>query len=149
MNKIDPIFYVLLAPIIGQIIIFVLLPYVGIKEILLKFGNANNNPDLIFVMLTFYLYPLMMGLIFLIISKKIWNSSYKNIGFFRDMIEFFGGPKVWKYSLFLGIMFSLAYIILSMVMSYQVTPYYIIGIFISVFIVVLVYGERKKPNLKK
>ncbi len=138
VDTFNPAFFIVLAGPVGIVILSIIFPYLHIQ------ANINlNNPDGFnyFILMGFFI-PFFLGSITLIIFKEIFDRIYKNIKIFREMIEFFGGVKIWGYSLFLAAIFEILYISLSMIMRFNIDPYYATGIFTSIFIAVLLGSKQ-------
>ena len=147
VQKIDPINFFAMALIIGCSICFfgisLISNYLG-REIVTRFGNLNNPNDFLIYLYSGLIIPSLLGAVILFLSEKIWNFLYRNIRIFRELIEFFGGVRVWCYALFFAFVFLILYISLSIIFQDKINPYYSTSIFILVFMGILYFGGKKK-----
>jgi hypothetical protein len=85
--------------------------------------------------------PLILGSIVVAAFIKLYYFLYSNIDFFREMINFFGGSRIWGYALLLGTLFLFIYVVFSWITHYEVNPYFAVAIFSGVFMSVLYRGR--------
>lgn len=91
----------------------------------------------------FNLFSVFIGAILVVITINAYRTLYSKINFFREFIEFFGGSKVWKYALILGIGITLIYTIFTWVTKYELNPYFATALFSATFIAVLGLGHKR------
>ncbi|MBI2005425.1 MAG: hypothetical protein HYS80_01545 [Candidatus Aenigmarchaeota archaeon] len=140
ISRIEPTFILLTVLLIGYLVIGVALSSFDMRIVI-----STKNP--MFLLLVIYaglVAPLLVGTIIFTVAKIVWNALYKNIKFFKEMIDFFGGTKVWVYALTFTSFVLLLYITLSVFLDFKIEPFYVVSIIITVFAGTLFYGSKQK-----
>lgn len=138
-RKIEPTTLIIIAIVIGHYVLSAIFPYLGLKMTITLY---NPNDFLILIWFGFII-PLLVGAVIIFIGKFVWDVLYRNIRIFREMVEFFGGARVWGYALFFAVIFLSLYIVLAVFTKSEINPYFATALLSGTFLGVLYYGKKK------